>query len=686
MPDNTPGKSRKGGFAIGGFDKTKGTSQDYFTVTSDSVRIYINNNPTSGKGGTAKGGFAIGGFDPSKGLRKKYLSLYGASTIDTISNASQILWYPNKEAFLAGKIDIPHPDSVGRNSFSTGYKNMAIGDYSHAMGYQAIARGNYSTAIGRSAVSWTNSFALGNSSKALGNDSYAIGSGSQATGNTSFALGVGSVSSGLASLSLGFQSVATYPYAVAIGYQSKANQYTAHSFGLKAEASGIGSLALGMYSGAQADYSTSLGYHSLASNQYSMAIGYYAIASGKDSYAIGSQAEANGEKSFAIGSYGLNDDGSPNKTRATWTPGYYSLAFGMGAQATNLGAMALGVNSSAGGAQSVSIGFGTNATAQYSTALGYKSIANGFKSIAIGAHYQLTFNKLVWQYNSTYLKWTITPVPVNIDKDNISFGDYSIAIGNGNNSRNGGMAIGTNNDANAYGSVALGHSNVADSAFTFCAGFNNNAIGLKAFALGENLTAVSANSFVIGAYNLIEGSKTEWIPSDPLFVIGNGNPNPGGRSNAFKVTKDGNIVLSLNLKEGNGTPLVVDGNGNLMKLTSSKSFKSDINNIEDISWLYNLQPVSFIYRNDTGKSRQYGFIAEDMEKVNRDLVFYQNGKPYGVNYIGLFSPMIKAMQEQKRAIINLERKNDFLNKENEDLKVRIEKLESTVTLILSARE
>lgn len=677
---NAPAKGKKGGFAIGGFDKTtKGVSQDFFSVTSDSIRMYIDNSPPAK--GTTKGGFAIGGFGSGKGPEKKYFSLYGADTVFTISDASQILWYPTKEAFLAGRINIPHPDSVGINSFSTGYNNYAKGNYSHAMGYEAVARGNYSTAIGRRAIAGENSFALGNFSSALGNDSYAIGSGSEASGGTSFALGVGSKSSGTNSLSIGFESLATFPFSVAIGYQSKALEDRAHAFGLKSEASGYGSLALGMYSSAKAQYSTSLGFHSSANSEYSMAIGYYAIATGKDSYAIGSQAEANGDKSFAIGSYGLNEDGTVNTGRATWTPGFYSLAFGMGAQATQVGAMALGVNATAAGDKSVSIGFGTNATGPFSTAMGYKSIANGDKSISIGAYYHLIFNKLVWEYNAALGNWVIKRESTEINKDNISEGAFSIAIGNGNNARKGGLCLGTNNDANSFGSVAIGHSNVSDSSFTFTAGYNNKAIGIKAFALGENLTAVSANSFVIGAYNVQNGSSTEWIPSDPLFVIGNGLP--GQPSNAMTVLKDGNIILKPSLNSGAGTPLVLGADGALMRQTSSSKYKHDIDNLKDIAWLYDLKPVSFIYKNDPRNSIQYGFIAEDVEKVNSGLIFYLGGKPDGVNYNGLIAPILKALQEQRDRIDILSRKNNTLADENAELKQRLEKLEKTVSLLLT---
>jgi trimeric autotransporter adhesin len=61
--------TNKGGFAIGGFGSSKAPSQEYFRVTGDSTRIYV--NPASSKG--SKGGFAIGGFGSKTSTR--YMNL-----------------------------------------------------------------------------------------------------------------------------------------------------------------------------------------------------------------------------------------------------------------------------------------------------------------------------------------------------------------------------------------------------------------------------------------------------------------------------------------------------------------------------------------------------------------------------------------------------------------------------------
>jgi hypothetical protein len=86
-------KGTKGGFAIGGFDGSKTSPQDYFRVTRDSVRIYIDQTPKTVKGAT-KGGFAIGGFDQSK-------SSIAVQDLLTVSNDS-IRMYINKNPTIKG--------------------------------------------------------------------------------------------------------------------------------------------------------------------------------------------------------------------------------------------------------------------------------------------------------------------------------------------------------------------------------------------------------------------------------------------------------------------------------------------------------------------------------------------------------------------------------------------------------
>ena len=73
--------------------------------------------------------------------------------------------------------------------------------------------------------------------------------------------------------------------------------------------------------------------------------------------------------------------------------------------------------------------------------------------------------------------------------------------------------------------------------------------------------------------------------------------------------------------------------------------------MEDVGWLYQLRPVNFEYKNDNIGIKQYGLIAEEVEKVNPAFVSYnKEGRVETVAYSKLVTPMLKALQEQ-RAII-----------------------------------
>jgi hypothetical protein len=580
-------KGAKGGFAVGGFESGKLTPQDYFRVTPDSVRIYIDPSPAA-KG--AKGGFAVGGYGDGKGINNMYFNLTGASSVNTVVSSPQVLWYPNKNAFLAGNVHIGAVDSVGSYSTALGYQSVAMGDYSQAFGYRAKALGDYSTSIGKNSIAGSklpvakNAFALGDAAQATGPESYAFGSGAIASGIRAFAFGsVGLNDSQVPQT--GMPTRATGNYSVALGMGSYAYNTGAMAIGVGAVAGGIASSVFGYYGTASSSFSTAIGYKTTASGAYSLAAGSNSVAAG--------------DNSFAIGTNGLNTDGTVNTARPTKTVLSYSIAVGMGAQANLKGDMALGVNTTsqggystamgygalASGLNSISLGYNTQATAQNSaafgsssqatstnalamgngsvaagtnsTAMGYQTQANGELSIAIGSFYSHSFAALPYfsgakgdpvegdsKGDFIIRLPTITPLfkTINFSRANIANGKYSIAIGNGNLANNGGMALGSNNDATAFGAVAVGVSNKAVNTNTYAAGYNNLATGYYATAFGNNTYSKAFGSFVIGQFNEIAGDSTKWISTDPVFVVGNGLSTTD-RSNAITIYKNGRSIF-----------------------------------------------------------------------------------------------------------------------------------------------
>jgi len=253
----------KGGFAVGGFSPSKGTTtNEYLHISPDSVRIYIEEGSVN-KATASKGGFAVGGFSPSKigNSNTDYFNIYGSNSAVTVPTmVPRIFWYPLKEAFLAGKVE--SADSVGLNSFSTGYISRAKGNYSQAFGYMSIARGDYATAIGKNAIAKNvNSFALGDGAHAYADDAYAIGSGARAFGAGSYAIGsMGRDSTGIAGIDV---TLAQGDFSFAIGQGAMSVGKGAMTYGVNSTATGDFSFAAG-----ENAYANAFGMVALGRNNY----------------------------------------------------------------------------------------------------------------------------------------------------------------------------------------------------------------------------------------------------------------------------------------------------------------------------------------------------------------------------------------------------------------------------------
>jgi hypothetical protein len=112
-----------------------------------------------------------------------------------------------------------------------------------------------------------------------------------------------------------------------------------------------------------------------------------------------------------------------------------------------------------------------------------------------------------------------------------------------------------------YGVIAGGYNNKIYDTFgdygTISGGTQHEIKSEYATASGgEGLITESAYQFAIGRYNaLTGGSPTTWVPTDPLFTIGNGTAFLV-RSNAFTMLKNGNAGFGTTTP---GVKVDVDG-------------------------------------------------------------------------------------------------------------------------------
>ena len=57
---------------------------------------------------------------------------------------------------------------------------------------------------------------------------------------------------------------------------------------------------------------------------------------------------------------------------------------------------------------------------------------------------------------------------------------------------------------------------------------------------------------MIGRLNVSQGNPTTWVPTDDLFVVGNGDADEWVPSNAFVVHKNGNVRAAGNVQSKGG--------------------------------------------------------------------------------------------------------------------------------------
>jgi hypothetical protein len=223
-----------------------------------------------------------------------------------------------------------------------------------------------------------------------------------------------------------------------------------------------------------------------------------------------------------------------------------------------------------------------------------------------------------------------------------------------NNIAVGGSALLSNTEGNGntvIGPVALpsnteGNDNTAvgDSALLQATGSGNTALGSLA---GINMTAAD-NVISIGS----PGDSSAFATGDRCFI--------------------GNI-RGVTVGNADGINVIIDPDGQLGTVNSSRRFKKDIKSMNQTSEaILALRPVTFHYKNrDTLKAEntpQFGLIAEDVAEVNPDLVVRDNeGKPYTVRYDAvnamLLNEFLKAhrkIEEQGATIAHQQKQIDAL--------------------------
>jgi trimeric autotransporter adhesin len=142
-----------------------------------------------------------------------------------------------------------------------------------------------------------------------------------------------------------------------------------------------------------------------------------------------------------------------------------------------------------------------------------------------------------------------------------------------------------------------------------------------------------------------------------------------GESNTIRIGKSGTQTTTIiagitGTTVAGGVGVIIGSNGKLGTVVSSARFKEAIKPMDKASEaILALKPVTFRYRHelDPDGIPQFGLVAEQVEKVNPDLVARdEQGKPYTVRYEAVNAMLLNEFLKEHAKVEQL--RKDFESK------------------------
>ncbi len=272
------------------------------------------------------------------------------------------------------------------------------------------------------------------------------------------------------------------------------------------------------------------------------------------------------------------------------------------------------------------------------------------------------------------------------------FGNFNAFVGGAGNFTMTGLA----NTASGYSALSSnggGYNNTVSGYFALpnnSSGYANTAIGattLYANGTGYHNTALgydALHSNTSGVFNIAVGSAAGHDLSTGNYNIDIGNTGVGGESGTIRIGTAGSQtqaflagVRGVTTGAANAIAVMIDSNGQLGTISSSRRFKFDIADIgEATDGLMRLRPVTFRYlANGDNAPLQYGLIAEEVAEVYPELVARdKDGQVETVMYQFLAPMLLNEAQKQHRQIDEQKKKIEKQQKTIEALNATLESL------------
>jgi len=312
--------------------------------------------------------------------------------------------------------------------------------------------------------------------------------------------------------------------------------------------------------------------------------------------------------------------------------------------------------------------FGLSPTVQAGTSLGAGNTADGagaLNSLTTGIHntaegYQAQFSNAIGNYNTATGSQAL--------KNNTGSGNSADGFQALYHNTTGGANTATG--WRALFSNTTGGSNTANglsALYSNTSGIENTASGISALlrnTTGSHNTAIgdsALESNTTGNNNIALGAEAGRNLTTGIDNIHIGNFGVAGETFTIRIGQQGaqsaTFIAGINLAAVTGTAVVVSSLGQLGVAPSSQRFKDEIKPMDKASEaILALKPVTFRYKKELDPQviAQFGLVAEEVEKVNPDLVARdRDGKPYTVRYEAVNAMLLNEFLKEHRIVQEL---------------------------------
>ena len=365
---------------------------------------------------------------------------------------------------------------------------------------------------------------------------------------------------------------------------------------------------------------TAVGFYALNANT----IGDYNTATGAGALQLnttGFDNTANGLIALHFNTTGSNNTATGSSALLNNTTGIANTATGVNALLSNT----TGNNNTAHGAFALK----SNTTGVSNTANGWQALfgnTTGHNNTAVGLDALLS--------NTTGL-------------NNTASGVFALGFNTTGSSNTATGISALQNNSTGGNNTATGQSALQGNT----TGPNNTAIGFN--ALFSNTTG--SNNIALGFQAGMNVTGSNNIEIGNVGVAGDNNKIRIGTKATHKNTY---IAGIFGVTAPTGIGVLIDNSGHLGTTTSSARFKEAIKPMGKASEaILSLEPVTFRYKEELDPTAipQFGLVAEEVEKVNPDLVARDDeGKPYTVRYEAVNAMLLNEFLKEHRKVENQE--------------------------------